>query len=114
MRYWFLIILLTLSFCAFGQETINTNVELKQKNFKVLMSNLEGKSVGLFILFFGTTPSKIKAMKNLMKDIENIEGNCVQLANVVSSRRVIFFLIGAVLIDEVRAELIEYTETKTE
>ncbi len=105
-------ILFATSLCALGQERISTELNLKKRNFKVLLSNLEGKSVGVFILFFGATPSKAKAMNDLVKKMKNVEGNCVQLANVVTSRKVVFFLIGAVLIDEVRADLIEFTGPK--
>jgi hypothetical protein len=93
-----------------GTENFETQLDLAGKKYRVIEKNVIGKSYGVFFLVAGATSNRAVAVKNLMEKAQISEGSNRCLMNMNVERRIIFYLLGVVIIDMARADVIEFIE----
>ena len=106
----FLIVLLSAIHLFAGTENYDTKLDLAKVKYRVVEKNVIGKSYGVFFLVAGATSNKALAVENLMKKAQIPEGSNRCLMNLNVERRVIFYLLGVVIIDIARADVIEFID----
>lgn len=105
------IIIFIYSFQICAGENIITNADLSKRDYQMVTKNVIGKSYGfLFSFLFGATSSESKAISNLVNNSTISQDKNRALANLNVSRRYIITPIGLFMIDEARADVIQYTD----
>jgi hypothetical protein len=95
-----------------SNETYTTSVDLSKREFRVVEKNVIGTSYGVFFLVAGATPNKAVAVKNLMENAKITPGSNRCLINLNVERRIIFYLLGVVMIETARADVIEFIQNQ--
>ena len=85
--------------------------DLSTANYKVLKTNLVGKTTGFWFTVLPILVNGARDAINRLVQSSAMEGmENVALINVVKSTKVISFIVGTLVITEVRADLIQFME----
>jgi hypothetical protein len=89
-----------------------TEVHLRQRNYRVVQTNLRGASRGFALLGLITLkpPDATEAFAKLLAGVENLEGQAVAVINVMQDSSAPFFLLFSLPTITFRADVVEFVE----
>jgi hypothetical protein len=89
-----------------------TEVQLKQRNYRVVQTNLRGTSQGFALLgiLVLKPPDATEAFAKLLAGVENLEGQAVAVINVMQDSSAPFFLLFSLPTITFRADVVEFVE----
>ena len=89
-----------------------TEVHLRQRNYRVVQTNLRGASRGFALLGLITLkpPDATEAFAKLLAGVENLEGHAVAVINVMQDSSAPFFLLFSLPTITFRADVVEFVE----
>ena len=121
MNKFIMVILLGSVVCLAGcasvgsfPHTSTTQVNLEKNNYKMVKPDVSGASSGFSLFGFIplTTPQQTIAMSRLYKGAGIGTGGAYALANVVEERTSAYFILFSIPTYRVRADVVEFTDTK--
>jgi hypothetical protein len=89
-----------------------TEVQLTQRNYRVVQTNLRGTSQGFALLgiLVLKPPDATEAFAKLLAGVENLEGQAVAVINVMQDSSAPFFLLFSLPTITFRADVVEFVE----
>jgi hypothetical protein len=97
-----------------GQTSVltRTDVQLTQRNYRVVQTNLRGASRGFALLgiLLLKPPDAPEAFAKLLAGVENLEGHAVAVINVLQDNSAPFFLLFSLPTITFRADVVEFVE----
>jgi hypothetical protein len=89
-----------------------TEVQLTQRNYRVVQTNLRGASRGFALLgiLLLKPPDAPEAFAKLLAGVENLEGQAVAVINVIQDNSAPFYLLFSLPTVTFRADVVEFIE----